>query len=129
MTNRCKEREPRGRLLLLLLGAMLASTLACSPKPKPRPPDTSMGTPPMAEPETRAYRACKADSDCVYAQNGCCDCVNGGEAIAVNRDKVGEFKAKFDCSEASCTAKMYMEGCDSGVASCKLGLCQYALKK
>ena len=111
----------------MLLAAALAGAAACSSAPKA--PELTSGTPPMAEPETRDFRTCQTDSDCVYVQNGCCDCANGGGAIAVHRDKVQAFRAKFDCSAASCTAMMNLPGCDKGTASCKAGLCEYAPAK
>lgn len=99
---------------------------ACSPQPAA--PQQASDTPLMPEPETRAYRACQADADCVYVQNGCCDCVNGGGVLAVHRDKVSAFRATFQCDQAECTARLALDGCDTGVASCRAGLCEYSPK-
>jgi len=103
--------------------AALIGVAGCKREPEVALPGS--GTPPLAETETRAFRACVADSDCVYVQNGCCDCVNGGEATAVHRDRVQAFKAKLDCSHAECTARGAIPGCDEGTATCKAGLCDY----
>ncbi len=104
--------------------ALIACVLAaCSRAPEAPPPNT----PPMTDAESLAYRACKADSDCVYVQNGCCDCVNGGGALAVHRDQVEAFRATFQCPMTECTARGRIPGCHEGVPSCKLGRCQYTL--
>jgi hypothetical protein len=77
---------------------------------------------PMSEGLTRKYRGCSVDSDCVYALNGCCDCANGGEDIAVNREQAAAFQARFQCSGA-CNE---MGGdCEQGTARCENRLCTY----
>ena len=77
---------------------------------------------PMPEPQTRKYRACSTDADCIVAQNGCCDCANGGEDIAIHRDQARAFQARFQCS-GGCTE---MAGdCARGTARCDDHLCTY----
>jgi len=121
MTNTYESRRCLWLFLALIVG--------CSSKPNlPAVPDLSSGTAAVAEPATHAYRACQADSDCVYVQNGCCDCANGGGALAVRRDQLEAFRANFKCEAADCTAMMRDPGCESGTVSCRAGLCEYTLK-
>jgi len=75
----------------------------------------------MDEPHTLPYRACAADTDCVLAQNGCCDCANGGEDIAIHRDKLKAFTARFDCH--GCTE--VAGDCGQGKVTCENKLCMY----
>ena len=78
---------------------------------------------PMPEAETRTYRACTSDADCVYTHNGCCDCVNGGQDLAVNRAQHDAFRAKFACAAVGCTE---MAGdCGQGRVSCEQNVCTY----
>ncbi len=79
---------------------------------------------PLADEETRDYRGCEADDDCVYVNNGCCDCVNGGRDLAIHRDRVEEFRALFQCS-GRCTMVGQLVPCGSGKVSCQHGLCVY----
>lgn len=79
---------------------------------------------PLPEKDTRDYRDCKTASDCVYATNGCCDCDNGGDGIAINKSKVDDFSDEFDCS-GECTLVGSEPPCDSGTVSCVSGLCAY----
>ena len=101
---------------------------ACAPSRNPSVDPTSASerhdklSAPMAEHLTREYRACSTDGDCVVALNGCCDCANGGQDIAVRRDKAAAFRARFQCSGA-CTE---MGGdCGRGTARCEQRLCTY----
>jgi hypothetical protein len=88
------------------------------PEPEDKGPTYSR---PMDEPLTREYRACATDTDCVLAQNGCCDCANGGEDIAIHRDQVAAFKARFDCH--GCTE--IGGDCGQGAITCENKLCTY----
>ena len=79
-------------------------------------------TSPMDEQLTRKYRACSVDADCVLALNGCCDCANGGEDIAVSGARAAAFQASFACSRA-CTE---MGGdCGRGTVQCENQICTY----
>jgi len=92
---------------------------SCSSTPK----DTAnLGV--LSDSETLSYRNCSVDSNCVYTTNGCCDCANGGEDIAVNKDKLNDFNALFSCSGA-CTMIGAVPPCGSGTVSCQSGLCVY----
>jgi hypothetical protein len=77
---------------------------------------------PMEDRLTLEYRACATDTDCVLAQNGCCDCANGGEDIAIHRDHVEAFKARFQCG-GGCTE--IGGDCGRGAISCENKLCTY----
>lgn len=79
----------------------------------------------LTETETLPYRDCTTASDCVYTKNGCCDCANGGEDIAVNKTKLADFEKLFDCGTFSCTAMAAEPACGSGTVYCKDGICEY----
>lgn len=101
----------------LIIG-LLAST-ACAPC---RAPTAEKLSAPMEEPLTRKYRACAVDADCVLALNGCCDCANGGQDIAVRRDQAAAFEARFHCT-GECNE---MAGdCRQGTVRCEDQLCTY----
>ncbi len=75
--------------------------------------------------ETLQYRSCREDTDCIYAQNGCCDCANGGEAIAVKINKLVEFEALFECENVVCTEIAAVTPCGQGIAKCEAGVCEF----
>jgi hypothetical protein len=107
------------RAWLLLSLAVL--TLACASRyerdPKPR-----RVSEPLQAHLTLEYRACTTDTDCVLALNGCCDCANGGEDIAVSREHAAAFKARFSCA-VGCTE---MGGnCGQGTVACEDKVCVY----
>ena len=80
---------------------------------------------PLSAALTREYQACKVDDDCVYTRNGCCDCANGGEAIAVARTELDRFRSQFACDDVLCTMMGAEPPCDAGKATCEEGLCRY----
>ncbi len=80
----------------------------------------------LPQAQTLPYRSCSIDSDCVYVNNGCCDCANGGEDLAVNKTKLADFEALFDCANVACTMIGAVPECGSGTVSCKSGLCEYS---
>ncbi|MFH1222985.1 MAG: hypothetical protein V1647_01410 [Pseudomonadota bacterium] len=80
----------------------------------------------LSEQEMLQYRNCNNNSDCVWAQNGCCDCANGGEDTSINITKQEEFQELFDCTGVSCTMIAPVTPCGSGGAvSCVANTCQY----
>lgn len=79
----------------------------------------------ISDSETLQYRSCTHDSDCVYTQNGCCDCANGGKDAAIELKKLEEFKALFHCANVSCTMIAAVPACGTGTVSCKSNLCEY----
>ena len=76
---------------------------------------------PLPEKDTTDFRACATADDCVYAENGCCDCANGGEEIAINKSKIAAFRAMFQCT--GCTERAGT--CGTGRIACEQGLCVY----
>lgn len=81
---------------------------------------------PLSEEQTRPFRGCETQADCEITLNGCCDCANGGEDIAVNKQQVAAFRRRFDCSQTHCNNEGAMAPCRSGEVSCVDGLCRYA---
>jgi hypothetical protein len=62
-------------------------------------------TAPLPMLEVVQYQACDDSSECIRVDNGCCDCANGGQTIAINRKFESEFRAKFDCDRVVCTQR------------------------
>lgn len=102
---------------MLLTFALAAMACARDYEVKPR-----RYAEPMQEHLTLEYRACTNDTDCVLALNGCCDCANGGEDIAVNREQAAAFKARFVCNHG-CTE--IGGNCGQGTIACEAKLCVY----
>ena len=76
--------------------------------------------------QLQKYQYCGSDSDCVYAINGCCDCVNGGQNVAINKNRLADFKAQFSCERVGCTRIAAEQPCgSSGVVSCVHHRCKY----
>ena len=112
----------------LRVGALIAACVlgwACVSSSPAQPASTSRSEP-LADADTHAYRQCKVDDDCVYATNGCCDCANGGSDIAVRRDQLDAFRARFSC-EVACTEVGALPACGSGQTKCEAGLCTYTV--
>lgn len=82
-------------------------------------------TKPLTAFELGRYQYCGADADCVLAQNGCCDCANGGEDVAVNKERLAAFRARFDCLYVNCANKEVFPACGTGVVSCVNHKCKY----
>ena len=82
---------------------------------------------PMPDSDLVKYQGCMMVSDCVYVNNGCCDCANGGEEIAINSTMALDFLAQFDCRDVSCTLIARTPECGSGLVSCENQLCNYQL--
>ena len=49
-----------------------------------------------------------------------------GQDIAVNVDRLSEFRALFDGKMAACTEMAIDPPCCSGTVSCNNGVCEYA---
>jgi len=84
-----------------------------------------VNTAPLPRFELRQFRYCGSDSDCIKANNGCCDCANGGQDVAINKQRLSEFRGKFDCMDVTCTEVKTTPPCASGVVSCVNHLCEY----
>lgn len=86
--------------------------------------------PPLPKSDLADFQRCDTDTDCVRATNGCCDCANGGEAIAVHRKHEKTLRDFFPCTNVMCTQKagdcMYwIPFCNkgNGEKGAKTGLC------
>lgn len=80
---------------------------------------------PLSEFELGRYQYCGEDRDCVAANNGCCDCANGGKDVAINKERTEAFKARFDCMQVMCTEMAAEPMCGSGLVSCVNHRCKY----
>jgi hypothetical protein len=80
---------------------------------------------PLPHSELDAYRSCESDEQCVWANNGCCDCANGGEDVAVRADKKAAFRARFQCDNTPCTVVGAVPACGTGIVACERGVCVY----
>ena len=83
----------------------------------------------LPESEYHSYQKCGLDTDCVVVQNGCCDCANGGEDIAINKLYLDKFKARFSCEQIMCTMMAAVPPCGSGLVSCVSNSCHYEAKR
>ena len=75
----------------------------------------------LAKEKLKEFQHCETSDDCIFVQNGCCDCVNGGEDVAINKTRVTTFMSLRNCDGVACT-EMYGE-CGKGKISCENGLC------
>ncbi len=92
--------------------------------PAPTPTAEVKGKP-ISATDLKRYQYCGADSDCVKANNGCCDCANGGADVSVSKDRLGEFNLRFECEGVQCTEKASVPECGAGVVSCVNHQCRY----
>lgn len=81
--------------------------------------------PKLAEFDLARYQYCGADSDCVVALNGCCGCEDGGQEVAINKDRLEAFRANFSCDNVACGQKLSSTRCFGGVVSCIEHRCRY----
>ena len=95
------------------------------PKSKPKAKPKLGAVTPINDFELGRYQYCGADSDCVVATNGCCDCANGGKDVSVNKERLADFQKRFDCLYSKCGDKPSDPICGSGVVSCVMHKCQY----
>ena len=86
---------------------------------------TTANSEPLDAFELGRYQYCGQDSDCVVATNGCCDCANGGEDVAVAKERLEDFKSRFNCLKTPCTKKAAVPPCGSGLVSCIEHKCKY----
>lgn len=115
------------RRVSLLPGLVLVACSGATPvEPAPvaeAPPARLTGQ--MADAELRGFQGCEADTDCVFANDGCCDCANGGRETAIARTKEAEFRARFDCANRPCTMRARVPECGCGTVACVEGACAY----
>ncbi len=99
-------------------------------KPKPEPDRFMRYTHGVfPDEETLSYRYCREDAECVYVNNGCCDCSTVGQEIAVNRQEAERFTKDLDCpdwfTEHCPTDRQRDPPCGSGQSVCQNGICRY----
>lgn len=112
----------------LSVSEVLAETAKKSPAKHDVPASIKKGSnnsQPLSDFDLGKYQYCGTDSDCILAQNGCCDCANGGQDIAINKERVSAFQSRFDCLHVECTEKATEPPCASGVVSCINHKCRY----
>lgn len=86
-------------------------------------------TAPLSDVELLPYNRCNKDRECIYVQNGCCDCANGGKDAAINKSRLADFKKLFKCHQTACTMMAAVPECGSGVVSCIEHRCRYFTDK
>lgn len=101
-------------LIIITLIGLFFSGLA---QAKSRPSGKEM----LSKAELKKFQECDHDTDCVRATNGCCDCANGGEMIAVHRKHEKAVRALFPCKGVLCTEKA--GECMHWLPVCSKGLC------
>lgn len=84
-------------------------------------------TKPLPAAEVKQYQACHHTADCVRVDNGCCDCANGGDTIAIHRKHEKTFRAFFKCDKTPCTQKA--GDCTFQEPVCKNGFCELGPQK
>lgn len=99
--------------------------LVVAKKAPEKPPVPTGSTKPLSAFELGRYQYCGDDRDCMVALNGCCDCANGGEDVAVNKERYEAFRARFQCLYVSCGEKTRATECATGVVSCLNHKCRY----
>ena len=112
-------------LFALVVGTLLLSCRSGGETSSATTPYPAVNSPLSAD-QLTIYQACSSDGDCMYVNNGCCDCANGGEDAAINKDKEDEFKARFDCEGIICTMMAPLKRCGCGTVSCEGGRCSYS---
>ncbi len=85
---------------------------------------TKPSTGEISEYELSKYQYCGNDDDCIVVSNGCCDCANGSEDVSINKDKLEDFKSRFNCLNYTCSSNSAHE-CADGVVSCISNQCHY----
>ena len=87
----------------------------------------SSNTVPLPANTLANYQSCTSDDDCIFVNNGCCDCANGGEEATINKNYVDEFNGEFDCEGIACTEVARLKPCGCGTVSCTNRLCVYSM--
>ncbi len=71
---------------------------------------------------------CSNANDCTYANNGACDCANGGIETAVMKAKYEEFVGLFK-KNVACTERAKVPPCGTGTTSCIDSRCNFEPEK
>jgi hypothetical protein len=96
-----------------------------APTAAPTAKPASGNTAPLSDFELGRYQYCGKDADCVVSINGCCDCANGGMEVAVNKERLEDFRKRFECLYVECGRKPANPPCANGVVSCIEHKCKY----
>jgi len=84
---------------------------------------------PLPASELLKYQSCKADEDCMWITNGCCDCGNGGIEVAIARSQEAAFRAQFQCTHVPCTTMGRTPVCGTGSVHCEAARCVFHAQK
>lgn len=104
----------------------LTISLVSAEQPKPKDITKKITTSQrLTDFEVGRYQYCGKDSDCTVVNNGCCDCVNGGQDVAINKLNVERFRKRFACDSVTCGMKVGMHPCGQGIISCVNHKCHY----
>jgi hypothetical protein len=83
---------------------------------------------PISIAQLEGFTDCEKDTDCIFVNNGCCDCANGGIEVAINAALLPDFQNLFDCSDVLCTEMARTPACGSGTVTCgENNKCKYDL--
>ena len=80
------------------------------------------GTKPLPRESIRQYQECTDTSECIRVDNGCCNCANGGDTVAIHRKFEKEFRDHFNCQEVICPQRA--GDCMFREPICRNGLCE-----
>lgn len=105
--------------------AKSGAATAASTKDTDAAPVKEYTGPKLADFDLARYQYCGADSDCIVALNGCCGCEDGGQEVAVNKDRLEAFRSNFSCDNVACGQKLSSTRCFGGVVSCVEHRCLY----
>lgn len=84
-------------------------------------------SPTLNDKDLLPYQYCGKDSDCMQVINGCCQCMQGDKYVAINKDRLEAFQARFNCENMQCPKEEpFSYSCEEGVISCLNHRCIYA---
>jgi len=78
---------------------------------------------PLPDDVLNQYQHCDTDDDCIYVNNGCCDCANGGFESCIRREFLGHYYNHFSCSNVICTGIGRDPPCGTGTPRCRNNKC------
>lgn len=87
--------------------------------------DSDKYTSPVTASVLSQYQGCNVNSDCVWFNNGCCDCANGGQETAVNRNMNAQAADLFNCAGVACTMRAKIPPCGTGSVFCNSNKCEF----
>ena len=82
--------------------------------------------PSLVDKDILPYQYCGKDSDCMPVINGCCQCMQGDKYVAINKDRLEAFQARFTCEDILCPkSESFSYSCEDGVVTCLNHRCLY----